>query len=90
MEQTQFRLVQLSVQLMQQMQIKINHLKYQLNSNLSTLHAVSPLATLDRGYAIATKKNKVLLDTHDLTPGDSIEVRLAKGSLLCDVNQIQD
>ena len=36
-EQTQIRLMQVSVQLAQQIQIKINHLKYQLNSNLLNL-----------------------------------------------------
>ncbi|MCL9683488.1 exodeoxyribonuclease VII large subunit [Legionella maioricensis] len=89
-EQTQIRLMQISVQLAQQIQVKINHLKYQLNSNLSMLHAVSPLATLDRGYAIATKKHKVLFTTHQVQIGDTIEVRLAKGNLACEVTQIKD
>ena len=89
-EQTQIRLMQISVQLAQQIQIKINHLKYQLNSNLSMLHAVSPLATLDRGYAIATKKHKVLFTTQQVHIGDTIEVRLAKGHLACEITQIKD
>ncbi len=90
LEQTQIRLMQISVQLAQQMQIKINHLKYQLNSNLSMLHAVSPLATLDRGYAIATKKHKILFTTQQIQIGDTIEVQLAKGNLACEVTQIKD
>jgi exodeoxyribonuclease VII large subunit len=89
-EQTQIRLLQISAQLVQQIQIKINHLKYQLNSNLSMLHAVSPLATLDRGYAIATKKHTVLFTTQQVQIGDTIEVRLAKGHLACEITQIKD
>lgn len=90
MEQTQIRLMQISVQLIQQIQIKINHLKYQLNSNLSTLHAVSPLATLDRGYAIATKQHQVLLSIAQVQIRDTIEVRLANGSLTCEVKNVHE
>jgi exodeoxyribonuclease VII large subunit len=89
-EQTKIRLEQIAIQLIQLMQIKMNHLHYQLKSQLSTLHAVSPLATLDRGYAIATKDKHVLQSTQQLHIGDSIEVLLAKGKLVCDVAEIRE
>jgi len=45
-----------------------------------TLHAVSPLATLDRGYAIvADAAGKVVQDVASLAPGDRVEARLARG-----------
>jgi exodeoxyribonuclease VII large subunit len=45
-----------------------------------TLHAVSPLATLDRGYAIvADAAGKVVQDASSLAPGDRVEARLARG-----------
>ena len=45
-----------------------------------TLHAVSPLATLDRGYAIvADAAGKVVQDAASLAPGDRVEARLARG-----------
>jgi exodeoxyribonuclease VII large subunit len=45
-----------------------------------TLHTVSPLATLDRGYAIVTDTaGHVLQDATAVRPGDSIEARLARG-----------
>jgi exodeoxyribonuclease VII large subunit len=45
-----------------------------------TLHAVSPLATLDRGYAIVTDaRGHVLMDAGSLATGDSVETRLARG-----------
>ena len=45
-----------------------------------TLHAVSPLATLDRGYAIvADAAGKVVQDAVSLAAGDRVEARLARG-----------
>lgn len=47
-----------------------------------TLHTVSPLATLDRGYAIVTDAaGHVLQDVALLGPGDLVEARLARGRL---------
>lgn len=53
------------------------------------LNAVSPLATLDRGYAITRRKrdNKILQDTDDVKIGEKIETRLARGTLLCNVEK---
>ncbi len=89
-EQTQIRLSQLRVQLNQHIKAKIKQLRFQMTSNLSTLHAVSPLATLDRGYAIASSNNKILFNTQQVAVGECIEVRLAKGSLSCNVSEIKD
>jgi exodeoxyribonuclease VII large subunit len=47
-----------------------------------TLHAVSPLATLDRGYAIVTDAARhVVHDASTLAPGDRVRARLARGAL---------
>lgn len=45
------------------------------------LNAVSPLATLERGYAIIqdTETGRVLKNTVDIKAGDRIQARLAKG-----------
>jgi len=44
------------------------------------LHTVSPLATLDRGYAIvADATGRVLQDAASLQPGDRVSARLARG-----------
>lgn len=51
-----------------------------------TLNAVSPLATLDRGYAIvAIAGGGILRDAADAAPGSVIEARLANGSLRAQV-----
>jgi exodeoxyribonuclease VII large subunit len=50
------------------------------------LHAVSPLATLDRGYAIVSDAaGKVLMDPAFVQPGDRVTARLAGGSLEAEV-----
>jgi exodeoxyribonuclease VII large subunit len=44
------------------------------------LNAVSPLATLDRGYAIVIgDEGAILRDAADARPGTLIEARLARG-----------
>lgn len=78
------------MQLNQEIRIQVNQLKNQLSTNLSTLHAVSPLATLDRGYAIVSKNQRILFAAQQAQIGDTIDVRLAKGSLACEVTQIKD
>ncbi len=52
-----------------------------------TLHSVSPLATLDRGYAIVSelKSGAVLTDSDSVATGTTIEARLASGALLATV-----
>jgi exodeoxyribonuclease VII large subunit len=53
------------------------------------LHTVSPLATLDRGYAIVTDAGgQVLRDSAVLRPGDRIHARLAHGRAEADVVRI--
>jgi len=47
-----------------------------------TLQAVSPLATLERGYAIVSVEGGgILRDAAEATPGTIIEARLARGSV---------
>ena len=44
------------------------------------LHGVSPLATLDRGFAVVTDaQGRVLRDAADLQAGQAVRARLARG-----------
>jgi exodeoxyribonuclease VII large subunit len=53
-----------------------------------TLHAVSPLATLDRGYALVTREDgRLLRDAADAPPGTRIEARLGRGRLRATVDE---
>ena len=46
------------------------------------LDALSPLAVLSRGYALATTpEGRILLSATDVSPGDAVLVRLSKGRL---------
>jgi len=55
-----------------------------------SLDTLSPLATLDRGYAIVTRQadQHVLLKADSVTPGEQVTARLAQGQLLCSVDKI--
>ncbi len=61
----------------------------QLGSACRTLDAVSPLATLERGYAIVTRPagNRIIRRAADIRVGEQIEARLADGRLLCTVDK---
>ena len=55
-----------------------------------SLDALSPLAVLQRGYAIAQDASgKPVREAESVNPGDEIRVRLAKGSLQTRVEEIQ-
>jgi exodeoxyribonuclease VII large subunit len=55
---------------------------------MRTLNAVSPLATLDRGYAIVTSpEGAVLRDAAEAPPGTVVEARLASGRLRATVTE---
>ncbi len=60
-------------------------LKHYFTTNLATLHAVSPLATLKRGYAIVTANEQILYQSGQVKPGTVVKVKLAQGNLVCNV-----
>ncbi len=53
----------------------------------SRLDALSPLAVLSRGYAIATRRGEVkpLRDSREVAEGEEVDVRLHRGRLFCEV-----
>lgn len=61
--------------------------RLRLDTHMATLHAVSPLATLSRGYAIASYNDEVLLQSRHVPNGATIKVTLAEGGLICKVTQ---
>ena len=65
---------------------------HRLELAMRGLHAVSPLATLDRGYAIVDdlKTGKVLLNASDASVGDEIRARLAHGELIATIKSTQE
>ena len=51
------------------------------------LAALSPHATLERGYAIVRAHDAVVTDPESVTAGDSIDVRVARGSFAAKVTE---
>ena len=59
-----------------------------LHTLAQRLDALSPLATLKRGYSISRKTDgEVLTTTEQVSVGDRIEVQLAEGHLACRVEE---
>jgi exodeoxyribonuclease VII large subunit len=55
------------------------------------LHTVSPLATLDRGYAIVENRDGAIIqDARSVMAGDEIRARLGRGSLTAHVIQVNN
>ncbi|MFV1996931.1 MAG: exodeoxyribonuclease VII large subunit [Acidiferrobacterales bacterium] len=55
------------------------------------LHALSPLATMNRGYSILTQtEGKVIRNTKGINPGDKVHARLARGGLDCVVEDVHE
>ncbi|MFA7555995.1 MAG: exodeoxyribonuclease VII large subunit [Spongiibacteraceae bacterium] len=68
--------------LQQGMQRLLKTQQQRLNNTMHLLDTVSPLATLQRGYAIVTDDNgQVIRDASVVKPGQRIQARLAKGVL---------
>lgn len=57
-----------------------------------TLDAVSPLATLSRGYAIASRQENgaILRSYKDTRTGEIVETRLSEGRLICSVTETRE
>jgi exodeoxyribonuclease VII large subunit len=69
------------------MQMRLRRSRERLLPLLSTLQAVSPLATLARGYAIVSNAEGVILrDAREASPGMRIEAQLANGRVRATVD----
>ena len=75
--------------LVKNMQRHLRAQQQRLTEAARLLQTVSPLNTLQRGYAIATDSHhKVITNSSQVAPGDSINARLAEGELQCRVEKI--
>jgi len=68
---------------------KLGQLNQRLLNSSQTLHAVSPLATLNRGYAMAINPSTgaIIRSTEQISVGDMVQTRLAHG---CFTSQVKD
>ena len=58
---------------------KLQHNQEKFYYSLSKLNTLSPLKTLERGYAIVLKEDYVISSVDDLNSGDKIELKLHNG-----------
>lgn len=72
------------------MKTQLESRNQQLTARASRLHTLSPLATLERGYSVTRKlpEGSIVHDSATLTPGDTVETQLARGLLICRVDEI--
>ena len=91
-KQQQQVLTHLSLRLNQQIQYYLTTKRERLKQATQTLAAVSPLATLERGYAIVTDvdKSHIITRATQTKPGDKIRARLHIGEILCRVDKVNE
>ncbi len=89
-------LKQKTAQLIHRMEVSASNkhafLRQRLAAAINNLNTLNPLATLGRGYSITTRlpKGEIVYNSADISVGDHIETRLAKGRLLCLVESKED
>ncbi len=86
----QQQLPQLQQRLTRALSHRLQLLKQRLAEQAHALHAISPLATLERGYAIVTTQDQRLLHSSQQTRlGETLHTRLAQGSVWSRVTAIE-
>ncbi|MFD1216172.1 MULTISPECIES: exodeoxyribonuclease VII large subunit [Microbulbifer] len=82
LEATRDQLSERGIQLRLAVQRQLRESQEKLAHLSQLLHSVSPLAVLDRGYAIIQDdQQRVLRDAQQVKPGQRIHARLAKGEI---------
>lgn len=82
------RLAESAQRLRQSIERRLERDRLTLQQSARALHAVSPLATLERGYAILFDADgKVLRSAQGIEPGSTLQARLADGDLALRVQE---
>lgn len=86
----QQRLTGLQQRLVRATELSLKQTRQQLHSLLQTLHIVSPLATLERGYSILSsdQEQQIIRSVQTVQPQQKLHARLADGYLTVQVQQI--
>lgn len=89
--QDQFQRVdEMEQRLQRAIHFRLQQKQQQLINLTRALDAISPLATLARGYAIVTaeKTGEVIYNARTVTIGEQIKARLGQGELICTIDEI--
>ncbi|MFE4111988.1 exodeoxyribonuclease VII large subunit [Kosakonia sp. YIM B13611] len=85
----QTRIQQLKYRLSQQIRERLSNTRERFGSAITHLEAVSPLATLARGYSVTTATDgKVLKQTKQVKAGDKLTTRLNDGWVESEVSAV--
>lgn len=92
LQQMEMRCIALQQRLRSAGKIPLAAIENRLALAVRGLHAVSPLATLERGYAIVTEttSGNVITDATTVSAGSAIEARLARGRIVATVSETRD
>lgn len=82
------RLEQVRLRLDQGMTLRMQNTMNHLAEIGRALNAYSPLATLDRGYALVTQEQDLIRSVAQVKTGDLVTTRLSDGSLECRIEDI--
>lgn len=81
---------QLEHRLLSSVKEVLQNSRHRMHTQTQKLHTLSPLKTLDRGYAIVTnEQQQILRDASQVSTGDRITTRVARGQLHCTVDEIE-
>jgi exodeoxyribonuclease VII large subunit len=70
---------------------RLEDARARLTAAAASLDALSPLAVLKRGYAMAEgPRGKLLRDAREVKAGDPLRLRLAEGVLRCRVEEVEN
>lgn len=87
----QQQLAPLQQRLQHGIELLLQQRRQQLQFQVRQLNGVSPLATLERGYAIVQDQNgQAITRQEQVSPGDQIRARLHQGTLICTVDGYAD
>lgn len=71
---------------------RLDRFRQRLRSLADRMEALSPLAVLQRGYAIVTKvpTGAIVRDARQLSPSDHLSIRFARGKVEAEVKTVED
>jgi len=90
LERRRERLALLHARLRAGPQLLVERRRGRLEAAAGRLRALSPQATLDRGYAIVRSEGAVLRSAATVSPGSAIDVRLAEGGFAARVEELRE
>ena len=80
---------QLHGRLLEAMHSQLKNHYHHFQKIMASMNTVSPLATLKRGYSIATHQHQVLTNASTVEIGDNIQITLHQGNLVCTIVEKQ-